>query len=173
MCREGNPQYLPLVALTQRTLDKRDLEEVAHLTGVVATFGNPTHWYQNASFLLPLVACALVGTIAVLRRSVELGGFAAFLFAVALLMVRIVLAGWRQTATAVVLTRDAITTLHHGRVLRSIGWAEVEQISERETQGNVRWQISARDGNRILLDGELDGLSDLIASPDAGGSRCP
>jgi hypothetical protein len=150
--------------LIPRTLDRRDLEAVARLPDVVATFVNPTHWYQNASFLLPLVASASVGILGLLRRSLELGGFAAFLLAVSLLMVPIVLAGWRQTATVVALTSDGITALHHGRVLRSIEWKDVDQIGERETQGNIRWQISARDGNRILLDGELDDLPELIAS---------
>jgi hypothetical protein len=142
--------------------NKGDAEIIATLPGVIESFRNPTNWYNNASFLLPLAAAGVSAAVAAARRSPEIAGFAVFLFVVALLMLPFVIAGWRQTATAVVLTNDGLMSLHNGRTLRQLRWHQVRSIGQRDTQGNVRWEISAEDGDRILLDGDLEDLPRLI-----------
>jgi hypothetical protein len=145
--------------LAPATADER---AIASLADVVASFHNTAHWYNNASFLLPLIAAVLVGVAGLLRHSPDLLGFAAFLAAVTAGMTPVVLYGWRQTPTTVVLTRTAILSLHNGQILKSLAWGEVAAIRRRETQGNVRWEVTARDGERILLDGELADLDLLV-----------
>ena len=90
--------------------------------------------------------------------------FAGFLAAVTACMAPVVLVSWRHTPTAIVLTRAAITSLHGERVLKTLPWTEVASVTRRETQGNVRWIVAAREGERIALDGELEDLPGLIAA---------
>ncbi len=144
-----------------------DDRAIAGLDGVVASFRNTAHWYNNASFLLPAAAAILVGAAGLVRHSHDLLGFAAFLAAVTAGMAPVVLWGWRQTPTSVVLTRSAIVSLHHGRALKALDWDQVTAVRRRETQGNLRWEITAEDGERILLDGELDGLERLVRQAKA------
>src|SRR5438552_3527183 len=128
----------------------------------IAAFPNTANWYHNASFLLPLAAAIAVAAFGGVRHSLELLGFAAFLAVVTTGMTPVVLAGWRHTATAVVLTRTGAVSLHEGRVLKSISWDAVRLVSGRETLGNVRWEIAAAGGETLLLDGELEDLPRLI-----------
>jgi hypothetical protein len=141
-----------------------DSSAIASMSGVVAVHRNPTSWFNNASFALPLAAAIVVGLAGLVTRRGAILGFAGFLLAVTLCMVPVVLASWRHTATAVVLDRDRITSLHNGTVLKSLLWQEVAVIERRETQGNVRWVVRAHDGERLALDGELEDLDGLLSS---------
>ncbi|HTE83595.1 MAG TPA: hypothetical protein VK821_02595 [Dehalococcoidia bacterium] len=142
------------------------------MSSTISVFPNTASWYHNASFLLPLTATGVVALYGSIRRSFEILGFAAFLAVVTLAMVPVVLAGWRQTATAVVVTREAVVSLHNGRVLKSLEWVRVRNVRRRETQGNVRWEIGAEDGEALLLDGELADLPRLIGlARELSGAR--
>jgi len=144
------------------SLSDADRHAVGCLTQVVEVFGNDASWYNNASFLLPLIATIFVGVAGLATRRGEILGFAAFLGVVTLLMLPVVLMTWRQTPTAVLLTATMIVSMHDGRLLKSLRWADVTSIRERETQGNRRWEIAATGGERILLDGELERLPELV-----------
>jgi uncharacterized membrane protein len=144
------------------TTANSDDRAVAAMDSVVQVHRNPTNWYNNASFALPLLAAIVVLVIGLVLRNGGALGFAGFLFVVTVLMVPVVLVSWRQTATSVVLTADGITSLHAGRVLKSLRWRGVRAVTRRETQGNVRWIVSADGDERIALDGELENLDRLI-----------
>lgn len=135
---------------------------ISAMADPVGIYRNSTSWYNNASFLLPLLATLLVGLLGAFTHQAELLGFAAFLAVVTLIMLPVVLLTWRQTATTVVLTERAILSLHGDRVLQSLNWQQVHAIQRRETQGNVRWQVLATNGERILLDGEIEHLVELV-----------
>jgi len=139
-----------------------DRQAVGSLPQVVSIFENEAGWYNNASFLLPLVATIVIGVAGLATRQGEILGFDAFLGAVTLLMIPVVLVTWNQTPTAVVLTATMIVSMHDGRLLKSLSWSEVTSVRERETQGNRRWEIAAASGERILLDGELERLPVLV-----------
>jgi uncharacterized membrane protein len=141
---------------------RSDDEAIAAMTAVVQVHRNPTGWYNNASFALPLIAAMVTALAGVVLRNLDVLAFAGFLFVVTLCMVPVVLVSWRQTATAVVLTADGVTSLHTGRMLKSLVWSGVESVTRRETQGNVRWIVTASGGERLALDGELDNLDRLI-----------
>lgn len=142
-----------------RTEDQR---AVASMAGVLHVSRNTTSWYNNASFLLPLTASILACVAGLITRRGDFLGFAAFLAVVTALMTPVVLAAWRHTPTAVVVTTSGIVGLHDGRVLKALRWSDVRSVRERETQGNRRWEIASQDGERLLLDGELEGLAELV-----------
>lgn len=154
---------------------KGDAAAIAAMAGVVQVHRNPTGWYNNASFALPLGATVVVALVGLLLRRGDVLAFAGFLGAVTLCMIPVVLASWRQTATSVVLTAEQIASLHNGRTLKRLPWSDVHAITRRETQGNVRWLVQGAEGERIALDGELEDLDRLIAGarrlaglPEAG-----
>jgi hypothetical protein len=140
----------------------RDRAAVAALAQVLDVFENEASWYNNASFLLPFVATIVVGAAGLVTRRADVLGFAAFLGAVTLLMIPVVLTTWRRTPTAIAITNAMLVSLHHGRSLKAMAWSDVTSIRERETQGNRRWEIAAGDDDRILLDGELERLPELV-----------
>jgi len=140
----------------------RDEAAIAALPDVLAVHRNTTHWYNNASFALPLLAAIVVALAGLILRRGDVLAFAGFLFAVTLAMVPVVLVSWRQTPTAVALTRERIVALHGGRELKSLAWRDVRAVTRRETQGNVRWHVTAESGERIALDGELEDLDGLL-----------
>mgnify|MGYP001484383340 CR=1 FL=1 len=142
--------------------ERGDAAAIAALPGVIAVHRNTTHWYNNASFALPLLAAVVVSFVGLILRRGDVLAFAGFLFAVTLCMAPVVLVSWRQTPTTVVLTSQRITALHDGRALKSLAWPEVCSVTRRETQGNVRWHVAAESGERIALDGELDDLDGLL-----------
>jgi hypothetical protein len=138
-------------------------EALAAIPGLVQVHHNPTGWYNNASFALPLAAAVVVAIAGLIIRRGDVLAFAVFLFAVTVCMVPVVIVTWRQTATTVVLSAGGITSLHDGHILKSLPWTGVRSITRRETQGNVRWIVAA-DDDRLALDGELDHLDRLIAT---------
>jgi len=139
-----------------------DTAAIAALPGVIAVHRNTTHWYNNASFALPLLAAVVVGLVGLALRRGDVLAFAGFLFVVTACMAPVVLVSWRQTPTAVVLTGDEIVALHDGRTLKRLAWTEVRGVTRRETQGNVRWHVTAATGERIALDGEIADLPGLL-----------
>ncbi|MGI8552728.1 MAG: hypothetical protein ACR2PL_18365 [Dehalococcoidia bacterium] len=155
-----------IVVVTQRQsmvpAGDSDARAVASMPDVLGVYRNSTSWFNNASFLLPLAGAILVGLAGAVTRSFELLGFAGFLALVTFAMLPLVLVTWRQTATAVILTRDRIVTVHDGHPLKTLAWDSIQAIRRRETQGNVRWEISNECGERILLDGEIDDLPALL-----------
>ena len=146
----------------QRGRVAQDGAAIAALSGVLQVHLNQTNWFNNASFALPLLAAVVVLLAGLVSRNSGLLGFAGFLFVITVCMAPVVLVSWRQTATAVVLTADGISSLHRGRLLKSLPWSAVTSVTRRETQGNVRWIVAAENGDRIALDGELERLDALV-----------
>src|SRR5487761_456107 len=107
----------------QTPITDADERAIASMTGVRGVYRNPTSWYHNASFLLPLVATILVGLAGLVLRQSELLGFAGFLGFVTLAMLPVVRFTWQRTPTVVALTGEGITSLHCGRVLTRLEWS--------------------------------------------------
>ncbi len=152
-----------------------DAAAIDRLPDVVSVHVNTSHWWNNASFALPLLASVVSLAVGLLFGSTEATGFAGFLAAVALLMLPVVTVTWRRTPTAVVLTAHAAIALHSGRVLRELRWDELASI-EAADYDNIKWRLRHRDGSHLSVEAELtdiDGLvrraqelSGLTSSPD-------
>ena len=140
--------------------------------GLLAVHPNTAHWWNHASFALPLLGAVGFVIVGLVADSAEALGFGLFLGAVALFMLPVVLLTWRGTATAVALTRTRALALHRGRTLRSVAWAEVAAIERVETMGNVRWRLRphaglpAPDGvpaQHLAVEGEIADVPGLVA----------
>ncbi len=143
-------------------LTRADAAYLATLDAVLAVHANESHWWNNASFALPLLGCIGLVAVGLIWGLAEATGFGLFLGAVTILMLPVVLAGWRGTATSIVLTRDRALALHDGRVLRELPWSEVCAIDRVDTLGNIRWRIHPREGQHLAIDGEIADVPGLI-----------
>ena len=147
----------PLAALR-----RADREALAGLD-VVAAHPNLSHWWNHASFALPLIGCVLFLAIGLAAGSAEATGFGVFLGAVLALQLPVVWFTWRGTATAIALTREAALALHGGEVRRELRWDDLDRIERVETFGNVRWKLIARGGAHIAVEGEIADVPALVA----------
>ncbi len=129
---------------------------------VVAAHRNESHWWNHASFVLPLLGAIVFLAIGQLAGSAEASGFGIFLAVVLVLQLPIVWFTWRRTATAIVLTRSGALALHRGRTLTEVRWAELERIERVETLGNVRWRLAERGGTHIAVEGEIEDVPGLV-----------
>ncbi len=144
-------------------LGPADTAAVAALVDVVAVHANESHWWNHASFALPLLGCLGFVAWGLLGHSAEALGFGLFLGAIALFMLPVVLLTWRSTPTAIVLTRTGALALHGGRTLRAVEWATLARIERVETLGNVRWRLVPREGLHLAVEGEIADVPGLIA----------
>ncbi len=129
---------------------------------VVQAHPNESHWWNHASFVLPLLGFAGFTLLGVVIGSAEAIGFGAFLGIVLVLQLPIVYFTWRRTATAVVLTHSGALALHRGRVLQEVRWEALERIERVETFGNVRWKLTERGGDHVTIDGEIADVPGLV-----------
>lgn len=143
--------------------DRRDAGAAGALPGSVAIYVNPSRWWQNASFALPLLGAVLSTSAGLILESAEALGFGLFLGAVALIMLPVVLLTWRSTATAVVLTTDGAVALHRGRLLHELRWRELRRIERVEYLGNVRHKLVHGEDERFLtVESEIVDAAGLV-----------
>jgi hypothetical protein len=124
---------------------------------------NESHWWNHASFALPLLGCIAFVAIGFFTGSAEALGFGGFLGAITVFMLPVVLLTWRSTPTAIVLTHSGALALHAGRVLREVHWDDVTRIDRVETMGNVRWRLVPREGQHLAVEGEIADVPGLVA----------
>lgn len=134
---------------------------------VVAAHRNESHWWNHASFVLPLLGAIVFLAIGQLAGLAEATGFGIFLAVVLVLQLPIVWFTWRRTATAIVLTASGAVALHRGRTLAEVRWAELERIERVETLGNVRWRLAGRGGTHIAVEGEIEDVPGLVERASA------
>ncbi|MYB42127.1 MAG: hypothetical protein F4X76_08070 [Chloroflexi bacterium] len=144
-------------------------DDLAALEGteVIAAHRNESHWWNHASFVLPLLGAIVFLAIGQLAGSAEATGFGIFLAVVMVLQLPIVWFTWRRTATAIVLTHSGALALHRGRTLAEVRWAELERIERVETLGNVRWRLAERGGTHIAVEGEIEDVPGLVERASA------
>jgi hypothetical protein len=129
---------------------------------VVAVHLNESHWWNHASFALPLLGTIVFVAFGLLAGVAEATGFGLFLAAITVFMLPVVLLTWRGTPTAIVLTRTGATALHSGRALREVAWADIDRIERFETMGNVRWKLIPREGQHLTVEGEIADVPGLV-----------
>lgn len=146
----------PVHAADQAFIDALD-------EGVAAVHPNESHWWNHASFALPLLGAIAFVALGLLTGTAEATGFGLFLAGITVFMLPVVLLTWRSTATAIVLTDRRALALHDGRILREVAWSEVERIERVETLGNVRWKFLPREGQHLTVEGEIADVPGLVA----------
>lgn len=148
----------PTLEFTPGTADARAIEA---MQDVVSVHVHTAHWWNNASFALPLLGTIVSLAIGALARNAEALGFGAFLAFVTLAMLPVVLLTWRRTATAVVVRREGVTALHAGRVLRELPWSTLARI-ERADYDSIRWRLRPTEGDHLSIEAELTDIEGLI-----------
>lgn len=129
---------------------------------IVSVHANDSHWWNHASFVLPLLGGVGFLVFGFVAAKAEATGFGLFLLAVTVFMLPVVLFTWRATATAIVLTSERALALHEGRVLRDVAWRDIDRIERFETMGNVRWKLIPREGQHLTVEGEIADVPGLI-----------
>ncbi len=143
-------------------LHRDDAATVAARADAVQAHGNESHWWNHASFMLPLIGFLLLTIPGLIFGWAEAIGFGLFLGVVLVLQLPVVWFTWRGTATAIVLTEEGALALHRGVVRRELRWSELERIERVETFGNVRWKLVERGGEHISVEGEIADIPSLI-----------
>ena len=143
-------------------LHRDDAATVAARPDVVQAHGNESHWWNHASFMLPLIGFLVLTISGLVFGWAEAIGFGLFLGVVLVLQLPVVWFTWRGTATAIVLTGEGALALHRGVVRREVRWSELERIERVETFGNVRWKLVERGGEHISIEGEIADIPSLI-----------
>lgn len=139
-----------------------DQQAIEAMDDVLAVHLNDSHWWNHASFVLPLLGAVVFVVIGLLSGTAEATGFGLFLGGITVFMLPVVLMTWRGTPTAIVLTRERATALHSGKALRAVAWADIDRIERFETMGNVRWKLIPREGQHLTVDGEITDVPGLI-----------
>src|SRR5687768_11494462 len=91
-----------------------DQQAIEAMDNVLAVHLNDSHWWNHASFVLPLLGAIVFVAIGLLSGTAEATGFGLFLGGITVFMLPVVLMTWRGTPTAIVLTREHATALHSG-----------------------------------------------------------
>lgn len=143
-------------------LHDADARAVASMHEVVRVFSNPSRWWQNASFALPLLVTAVALAVGFALDLTEAKGFGLFALAVTAFMVPVVLLTWRSTATSIVLTAEGVTALHLGQPLHEIAWRDLQRIEKVEYLGNARYKLVHHDTEFLTVESEIEGAADLV-----------
>ena len=130
---------------------RRDADVVRGLPDVVRVFPNPSYWWQNASFALPLLVTVVSLVVGFLFSITEAIGFGLFGAVVTLIMIPVVMLTWRNTATSIVLTRSGALALHEGKPLHRLDWSDLRRIERVEYLGNTRYKLVHGDEDEYLV----------------------
>ncbi len=156
----ANPESAPVDDAPVR---RRDSEVVRGLSDVVRVFPNPSYWWQNASFALPLIVSIISLVVGFVFSLTEALGFGLFGLVVTAVMVPVVLLTWRNTATSIVLTRSGAMALHEGKPIHTLDWHELRRIESVEYLGNQRYKLVHGDDERFMvIESEIVGGSELV-----------
>ena len=141
----------------------RDAAVVRGLPDVVRVFPNPSYWWQNASFALPLLVTVISLVVGVVFSLAEAIGFGLFGAVVTLIMIPVVMLTWRSTATSIVLTRSGALALHEGKPLHRLDWSELRRIERVEYLGNTRFKlVHGEDEQFLVVESEIEDGEALV-----------
>lgn len=138
------------------TVRRRDAAVVRGLPDVVRVFPNPSYWWQNASFALPLLVTVVSLVVGFAFDITEAVGFGLFGAVVTLIMIPVVMLTWRSTATSIVLTRSGALALHEGKPLHRLDWSDLRRIERVEYLGNTRYKLVHGDDEYLVVESEIE-----------------
>ncbi len=143
-------------------LRRQDAEALRRYGGVRSAHAYQASWYNNATFVFPLVAVIVAGIVWLATGSGEAGGAAIFFLVVTAAMLPVVFLTWQRTTTAIVVHDDGLTALHQGQEQQTIAWPELRSVRRMETMGNVRWYLDGQGEEHIVVEGEIAGREALL-----------
>lgn len=136
-------------------LRRKDAEALLRYHGVRSAHSYQASWYNNATFVFPLLAVIIAGIVWLATGSTEAGGAAIFFLVVTGAMLPVVFITWQRQTTAIVVHEDGVTALHVGLEQQTISWDELRSVRRVETMGNVRWYLDGAGEEHIVIEGEI------------------
>ena len=152
----------PVVDPLPERLRRKDAEALLRYRGVRSAHTYQASWYNNATFVFPLLAVIIAGIIWLATGSGEAGGAAIFFLVVTAAMLPVVFITWQRQTTAVIVHEQGVTALHVGFEQQTIGWDELRSVRRVETMGNVRWYLDGAGEEHIVIEGEIAEREELL-----------
>ena len=148
-------------------LRRKDAEALPRYSGVRSAHTYEASWYNNATFVFPLLAVLIAGVVWLATGSGEAGGAAIFFLVVTGVMLPLVFITWQRQTTAVIVHEAGVTALHAGLEQQTIAWDELSSVRRVETMGNVRWYLDGPGEEHIVIDGEIAEREQLLEAARA------
>jgi hypothetical protein len=152
-------------------LRQKDAEALLRYAGVRSAHTYQASWYNNATFVFPLLAVIVAGVIWLATGSSEAGGAAIFFLVVTGAMLPVVFITWQRQTTAVIVHQVGVTALHMGLEQQTIEWDELRSVRRMETVGNVRWYLDGAGEEHIVIEGEIAARDQLLDAARAEFQR--
>ena len=152
----------PVVDPLPQRLRRKDAEALLRYRGVRSVHTYQASWYNNATFVFPLLAVIVASIIWLVTGSGEAGGAAIFFLVVTAAMLPVVFITWQRQTTAVIVHEEGVTALHAGFEQQTIEWDELRSVRRVETMGNVRWYLDGAGEEHIVIEGEIAEREDLL-----------
>ena len=152
----------PVVDPLPQRLRRKDAEALLRYQGVRSVHTYQASWYNNATFVFPLLAVIVAGIIWLATGSGEAGGAAIFFLVVTAAMLPVVFITWQRQTTAVIVHEEGVTALHAGFEQQTIEWDELRSVRRVETMGNVRWYLDGAGEEHIVIEGEIAEREELL-----------
>ena len=143
-------------------LRRKDAEALLRYPGVRSAHTYQASWYNNATFVFPLLAVIIAGIVWLATGSAEAGGAAIFFLVVTGAMLPVVFITWQRQTTAVIVHEDGVTALHAGLEQETIAWDDLTSVERVETMGNVRWYLRGSGERHIVIEGEIAEREQLL-----------
>ncbi len=148
-------------------LRRADAEALQRYRDVRSAHTYQASWYNNATFVFPLIAALIAAVVWLATGSGEAGGAAIFFLIVTAAMLPVVFITWQRQTTAVLVHEDGITALHVGQEQLTIAWSDLRGVRRVETMGNVRWYLDGTDEEHIVIEGEIAQRDSLLEAARA------
>ena len=148
-----------VLLMSLRDADKQYISQQSNIKDV---FINDSYWWQNASFILPLLLGSISFIFGHIFDNSGAKGFGIFLIVVMVFMLPVVWLTWRSTATSIAFTNKEIIALHLGKVLKKITLDNLQSIETIEYLGQRRYKLVESDEIFFTIDNEFDDVSEII-----------
>lgn len=145
-------------------LRRKDAEALSRYPGVRSAHSYEASWYNNATFVFPLLAVIIAGIVWLITGSAEAGGAAIFFLIVTGAMLPVVFVTWQRQTTAILVHDAGVTALHSGLEQQTIAWDDLRSVRRVETMGNVRWYLDGVGEEHIVIEGEISEREQLLDS---------
>ena len=143
-------------------LRRKDAEALLRYRSVRSAHTYQASWYNNATFVFPLLAVIVAAIIWLATGSAEAGSAAIFFLVVTAAMLPVVFITWQRQTTAVLVHEEGVTALHSGLEQQTIEWDELRSVRRVETMGNVRWYLDGAGEEHIVIEGEIAEREQLL-----------
>ena len=142
----------------------RDVDEqyISKQNNIKDVFINDSYWWQNASFVLPLLLGAVSLIYGLIFNTSGAKGFGIFLLVVMVIMLPVEWLTWRSTATSIYFTDKELIALHLGKILKKITLENLQSIETIEYLGQKRYKLVESDEIFFTIDNEFENIPDII-----------